>query len=203
MNGIDVSHHNGKINWPTVRRAGFEFAIIKCTESLMFKDAMFETNKGGARSAGVLPGYYHFARGNDPVKEAQHFLKNVGDIRLGELVALDYEIYTLSDPAAWCRIWLDTVEKKLGFKPLLYTYHALLIKYDWRKVSSGDFGLWGARYGMNTGYKVTSIEPNTGSWKFWAIWQFSSRGKVPGIIGNVDLNYFKMDITTLKKYGAK
>lgn len=205
MIGIDVSHWQGTINWSKVKNSGVEFAIIKCSESINFVDAMFYQNKTQARKAGVLCGYYHFARGGDYKKEADWFLKNVGDLKEGELIALDYEIYTLPDPADWCEKWLSYVESKVGFKPMLYTYHALLNKYNWEKVSDNNFGLWAARYGSSKIYipHYLCLAPTSATFPFWAIWQYSSKGTVAGISGNVDMNHTKMNIETLKKYGKK
>lgn len=200
MKGIDVSHWQGDIDWGSVKT---DFAFMKVSEGTGFFDEKFVKNKKEARDRGILCGYYHFARANDPVEEADWFISNVGDIKKGELVALDYEIYTLNDPSDWCRKWLDRVESKLGFKPLLYTYDALLKKYNWSKVSDGNFGLWAARYGLQQPEPNFDYQPSTGSWAFWAIWQYTSKGSIKGIKGNVDLNYSKMDIDTLKKYGSK
>lgn len=203
MKGVDLSHWNGRIDFKKVRESGFEFAIIKCTESTNFFDNRFLENKKYGRANGLLMGYYHFARGGNYKTEADWFLSKVGDLKEGELVVLDYEIANLINPADWCEKWLSYVESKIGFKPLLYTYHSLLNYYNWKKVSDGDFGLWAARYGRQEQEPNNNYRPATGSWKFYAIWQYSSRGKVNGIIGNVDLNYTGMNLETLKKYGAK
>jgi len=200
MKGIDISHWQGVIDWSKVKT---NFAFMKVTESTGFLDDKFKRNQEEARKNGILCGYYHFARGGDYKKEADWFLQNVGEIKKGELIALDYEIYTLADPADWCEKWLSYVESKVGFKPMLYTYHALLNKYDWRKVSDANFGLWAARYGRQEQEPNFDYQPATGSWNFYAIWQYTSKGSVSGISGNVDLNYTSMDIDTLKKYGAK
>lgn len=200
MIGLDVSHWQGDIDWEKVKTA---FAFIKATEGVDFVDEKLKKNKEGARNRGILPGYYHFARANDPIKEAEWFIKNVGDIKKGELIALDYEIYVLNDPASWCLTWLKRIEEEYGFKPLVYTYDALLKKYSWNKVSNENFGLWAARYGLQQQEPNYDYQPSTGSWAFWAIWQFTSKGSMQGISGNVDLNFTKMDIDTLKKYGAQ
>lgn len=202
MKIIDISHWQGNIDWAKVAKQ-FKVAFMKCTESTAFLDDKFSKNKKEARENGILCGYYHFARGGDFKQEADWFLSNIGDIKEGELVALDYEIYTLADPAEWCKNWLEYVESKIGFKPLLYTYHAIINKYDWKKVSDGNFGLWVARYGLQQTEPNEKYAPAIGSWAFYAIWQYCSQGKVDGIGGNVDLNYTKMDLETLKKYGAK
>ena len=194
MKGLDISHHQndaGKIDWGKVQ--GYEFVFVKCTEGTSYVDPKYKENRAAIRSKGLLFGAYHFANGTDAMAEANHFLANVGDLQEGEIVVLDYETKVLKDPAAWSLVWLQRVESKLGFKPMLYTYDAMLRAYDWSKVSNNNNGLWAARYSL--------LSPNTGSWPFWAIWQYSSKGKVPGFTGNVDLNTTKMDLETLKKYG--
>ena len=194
MKGLDISHHQndaGKIEWGKVK--GYEFVYVKCTEGTSYVDPKYKENRAAIRSKGLLFGAYHFANGTDAMAEANHFLANVGDLQEGEIVVLDYETKVLKDPAAWSLVWLQRVESKLGFKPMLYTYDAMLRAYDWSKVSNNNNGLWAARYSL--------LSPNTGSWPFWAIWQYSSKGKVPGFTGNVDLNTTKMDLETLKKYG--
>lgn len=203
MKGIDISHWQGNIDWKKVKKAGFEFAFCKCTQGLKYKDPTYEKNKKEAREAGLLFGAYHFADVNSAELEAENFLKNVGDLKEGEIVILDYESNVIKDPAPWCLRWLNTVEGKLGFKPMLYTYDSLLKKYDWTVVTANNFGLWAARYGFQQQEPNNLFKPSTGSWSFYAIWQYCSKGKVDGIVGNVDLNTSSMDLVTLKKYGKK
>lgn len=214
MRGIDISHHQndkGKVDLKTARAAGYEFCIVKCTQGTTYKDQFYEKNKKMTREAGMLFGVYHFA-GNfnpkdqknypqDPIKEAEQFLKHVGDLLPGEIVVLDFETHVLKDPVGWCSTWLKHVESKLGFRPMLYTYHEFLKKYDWTKVSSANYGLWAARYGLQQQNPNNLFRPATGSWDFFAIWQYCSKGSVPGLIGNIDLNTCDMDMKTLRKYG--
>jgi lysozyme len=201
--GVDLSHWNPVTNFTSVRNAGYQFCFLKATQGTTYLDPEYLGRKDKVRSAGMLLGAYHFADATDPVKEADWFVKNVGDLKKGEIVVLDYESYKLANPGDWCRKWLDRVESKLGFKPMLYTYDALLKKYNWGLVSSGNFGLWAARYGWQTQWPNPLFKPSTGSWAFYAIWQYCSKGKVPGILGNVDLNTTDMSLETLKKYGKK
>lgn len=201
MRGIDIARYQGNIDWAKVRKAGYEFAIQKCTEAVGYKDPLYQKNKDGARANGLLFGSYHFGRGGDAKKEADWFISQVGDIRPGELLVLDYEIYTLRDPASWCLDFVKRVEEKTGFKPLIYTYHGLLNTYNWKKCSDYNIGLWAARYGLQQQEPNPNFKPATGSWPFYMMWQYCSKGKVPGIVGSVDLNHCDINIETLKKYG--
>ena len=58
--GIDVSHHQGPIEWPLLPRQGVDFAYIKATEGGDFRDSAFAANWAGARAAGIARGAYHF-----------------------------------------------------------------------------------------------------------------------------------------------
>src|SRR5262245_5178777 len=58
--GVDLSHHQGRIDWGKVRASKAAFAFIKATEGATFTDPAFATNWSGARDAGVLRGAYHF-----------------------------------------------------------------------------------------------------------------------------------------------
>ena len=206
MYGIDTSHWQGdygNIDWKKVKASKFDFAIIKASEATSFIDPMFLRDKKYAREAGMLLGFYHFARGvQSPEEEARHFLRTVGDIREGEILVLDWEVEN-SNPVGWCLSFLKYVEGQVGFKPLIYMSSAVTTRYDWSPVVKNNNGLWVARYGLNDGEKNDKYPPSTGPWSFYAIWQFTSRGRVSGINGNVDINYAKMDADTFKKYGKK
>lgn len=208
MKGIDISHHQndaGAVDLKKVKAAGYQFAFVKCSEGLYYKDPFYTRNKEAARAAGMLFGAYHFAQSiNDPVKEADHFLACVGDLNPGEIVILDWEV-DFRDPAGWCMAWLKRVEEKLGFKPMLYTGESRVKSIDWKKVVAANYGLWVAKYASQLVYipEYLQRKPVSDEWPFWAIWQFSSRAKVPGIVGNCDVNTTDMDIETLKKYGKK
>ena len=200
MQGIDVSRYQLGIDFKKVKEAGYKFCITKATQGTNWIDPYYYQNQRNARVVGILFGSYHFADGGDATKEADHFIKAVGAMQEGELLVLDWEI-NYSNPADWCKKFLDRCFEKTGVRPLLYTNEARVKSINWNNVVSGNYGLWIARYYLNTGYKSPLVSPSSGQWPFWAIWQFTSRGKVPGIAGNVDLNYTKMDLATLKKYG--
>lgn len=202
MLGIDVSHYQGIINWEKVKRGNYKFAILKCTEGTSFKDKTYEQNKKNARKNGILVGSYHFANHNDPKKEAVWFIKNVGDIEKGELLVLDSE--TGQSPE-WCLKFLKEVEKVVGFKPIIYLNESTVKRLNWSNVVKNNFGLWVAKYASSVFYVPYYLQrkPVSDEWPFWAIWQYSSRANVDGINGNVDVNYTRMNLETLKKYGKK
>ena len=202
---LDTSHWNGDkglIDWNKVKNAGYDAVFMKASQGTSFVDGMFKRDKEEARKAGMLCGFYHFSDGGDPIAEADFFLETVGDIQEGELLILDWEI-NHKTPADWCLKFLNGCLEKTGIRPLLYTNEARVKSIDWFHVVNNNFGLWVAKYASSKIYVpyYLQLKPSSGQWPFWAIWQFTSRGKVDGIIGFVDLNYTKMDIATLKKYG--
>ena len=209
MKGIDISHYQneaGKIDWDKVKASEYKFCFVKCTEGVTYRDRFYQENKAGARKAGLVFGAYHFARTtNDPVREADHFCDNVGDLKTGEIVILDFEVDGHADPVGWCLKWLKKVEERLGFKPLLYTNEARVKSLNWKRVVDGNYGLWVAKYASQLIYVPHTLQrkPVSDEWPFWAIWQFSSRAKVPGFVGNIDVNTTDMDLETLKKYGKQ
>ena len=87
---IDVSHHNGAIDWPAAAGAGIALAFIKATQGLAFVDPAFERNWGAAVKAGVLAVPYHFLDSEDPDGQAEHFLA-VTDLAEAQPAMIDWE----------------------------------------------------------------------------------------------------------------
>lgn len=182
--GIDVSHWQGRIDWARVADDGIAFAYIKATEGGDYVDPQFVANWDGAARAGVLRGPYHFYRPQtDAAAQAQQFLRTVG-ARAGDLPpVLDVEVTdgrSAAAIAAGVRTWLETVERATGVRPILYTRAGF-----WNPVGGGfgAYPLWVAHYGV--------AQPAIpADWDRWAIWQHSDAGRVAGITGNVDLNWF-------------
>ena len=75
---IDVSHHNGAIDWPAVAGAGIALVFVKATQGARFVDPTFERNRTAAAAAGVLVVPYHFIDGTDPEQQAEHFITIAG-----------------------------------------------------------------------------------------------------------------------------
>ena len=82
VDGLDVSHWQGTINWTKVANAGYDFTFAKGTEGVGWTDSKFLYNMNSGDNAGVMMGVYHFARpdlGNSGVAEANYFLSVAGD----------------------------------------------------------------------------------------------------------------------------
>jgi GH25 family lysozyme M1 (1,4-beta-N-acetylmuramidase) len=194
---VDVSSHQhprGRgITWRSVRRAGISFAIAKATEGRSYLNPYFAADWTNARAAGMVPGAYHYALPARPLVanaawQARWFVLAIRLTMAGRSLppVLDLEHNGGLQPrelAAWTRSFMVTVESLTGRTPILYTFRRF-----WR-VQMGNTGrlaaypLW---YAIYNGQARPGTPP--GGWLRWAAWQFTSRARVPGIAGNVDMN---------------
>jgi lysozyme len=195
LKGIDVSHHQGAINWSKVDD-DIKFALIKATEGTSFVDPNYHTNYSGAKSSGKRIGAYHFARFSDK-KEAQaealHFLSVVGDYEL-DFHILDLEVGSddLTDATkAFFQVLRD--HKRGGL--FLYTNPSFSKNHLKKDVVANDVKLWIAHYGVD--------KPTVLYWPDWAMWQYTSSGKVSGISGSVDMDYAKPELFADTKSATK
>jgi len=199
--GIDVSNHQGQIDWPLVARCGPQFAVIKATEGTDYLDPYFAANWKAAMDNGLVRGAYCFGK---PSKgsghnDARHFLDVVNDqgIARGDFLVLDLEdpdVSPTADLLAYTVDWLGTVKAAVGFNALLYSGHYFLSPHNLEgKIELKNNGLWLASYQANP-------PPVPKGWDYWTMWQFTDRGVIPGI-GNVDQNLFNGPIERLKLYG--
>ena len=124
---IDVSGNQGSaISWPAVAQAGVAGAFCKVVEGAGWFDDTAPYNAAEIKAAGLVRGYYAFARpdlGNTPQQEAQYFLDHIPDLAPGDLLALDLEMPT-SGPGEFDQFalsWLQFVEREVGVRPLVYT----------------------------------------------------------------------------------
>lgn len=88
--GVDVSSHQGTVNWQQVYSEGFRFGIAKATEGIYYKDAHLARNLEKSAERGLIPGAYHFLTNENVQKQIDRFLSAVGNPE-GKLIALDCE----------------------------------------------------------------------------------------------------------------
>lgn len=194
--GVDVSHHNGRIDWEQVAKSGKKFAILKCQYEAQSHriDEYFEYNYAEAGKYGIARGVYiYIARASmaDPIADAQALLNHLKGRKLEYGIWLDLEDKTLD------------VKGKGYIRNLAYQYADIFIKAgyyvgiycnrDWyiRLIHDDlkrDFDFWIARYPRNdVGIynPQSSLKPST---NIAVAWQYSSKGNVPGIKTRTDLN---------------
>lgn len=192
IQGIDVSHYQGKIDWRSVARSGeVAYVYVKATEGAQLVDNTYLTNIQGARRAGLKVGCYHFYRpGVSPQLQFQNFVSNVS-LRHHDLIPIiDIESRgrePLTTFQGRLRNFLNMVEKHYRVRPILYTSRDFYNKY-----LSGPFTRYKymiARYHSEVPELCDDAE--------FVMWQYSASGRVAGIRGNVDRSCF-MDHFTLK-----
>lgn len=200
IEGIDVSHWQGPIDWARVAASGRKFAFMKASDSTTYVDPTYPTNDAGARAAGLVVGAYHFARPDltpgDAVAEADHF---ANQLRLGSgdlPPVLDLEQtggLGVPDLHAWVEAFLEQLYVRTGVRGIIYVSPSFWTN---RMGNSG----WFAAHGYNVlwiAHWTTAPEPwvpadNWGG-KGWTFWQYTSDGSVPGIGGRVDLDRYRFD----------
>jgi GH25 family lysozyme M1 (1,4-beta-N-acetylmuramidase) len=178
--GIDVSHHNGRIDWREVAASGVRWCYLKATQGNGFIDPRFHENARGAIDAGLRVGAYHFAEGRE-VGEHNQFLDVTSHHALTLPPALDIEGpfgLTGRKGEAWVREWLRC-------SPGAIVYSSARIWREKRLGPQPDALLWAPRYSDHT---PDGPQPKTAPWDDWAIWQYTDRGAVPGVDGPCDLN---------------
>lgn len=182
VRGIDISSHNGNIDFNKVAADGIEFVFIKASEGRDFKDKKFRENYNRAKSAGLKTGIYHFFRfDRDGVEQAINFLKTVGSRRpeLGLVIDVEKNGNPDTVPKATVNSRLTAMVEYLnllGHRVMFYTN--LDGYYEYLADSFPGYPLWICRFQEN---------PINAEWSFW---QFNHRGVVKGIDGKVDLNVF-------------
>jgi lysozyme len=193
LNGIDVSKFQPSVSWSEVKQAGYVFAFARATYGSHEVDPYFNSHWQGMKDAGVARGPYHFfVTAEDATAQADLFVRTVGGLAPGDLPpVLDVEAQsgTGGGLVSGVQTWLNVVEQRLGRRPVIYTGPAF-----WNENLTGGFGgypLWVAEYG------VSSPKPVKG-WDAWTFWQHSETGSVPGISGNVDLDYFNGSLSDLE-----
>ena len=184
--GIDVSHHNGVLDWPKIAAAGVSFAFVKATESTGFVDGQLATNIMRAKSSGILVGAYHFLRPDASGElQAQHFLATLNKLTCDLPPVLDWEASgNLPRPqqVQCAKAWLAAVQLATGRVPIIYTGPSFFDELGSPK-GFERYPLWIAHYGVN---KPRIPVP----WKTCAFWQFTETRKLPGVPGLFDLNRF-------------
>src|ERR1700745_3580154 len=127
---IDVSNHQGLVNWDAVKSSGRIGAICKATEGVSYTDPTFQTNFTALDARAMVRGAYHFAHANtnSVASEVDHFLSVVGPTKLGDILVLDIESGT-GDLAAWALQWLQSVKQRTGITPWLYSYGSFITSH--------------------------------------------------------------------------
>ncbi len=205
MKGIDVSVHNGNIDWQKVKNAGIDFAILRAGYGKLAsqKDKQFENNYAGARAVGIPIGAYWYSYATTPDEarqEAEVCISILKDKQFEFPIYFDQEEKKTLDTgkancSAMVRAFCDALEKA-GYWAGLYTSRSVLGTHIEDDIKN-RYALWVAEWGSKLNYSGSV-----------GIWQYSDKGKIDGISGNVDLDMAYVDYVTkvkaagLNGYGA-
>ena len=181
VKGIDISSHNGSIDFKKVEADGISFVLIKATEGASFKDNRFESNYSGARNTGMKVGAYHFFRFDiNGTLQGMNLLNAITGKTLDLPVAIDVEEH--GNPSTPTQSVVKRLNEMIelissrGYDIMIYTnnngYKRFIEPYF------ADYPLWICKF---------SKPHNDIEWQFW---QYSHWGEVDGISGEVDLNIF-------------
>ncbi|OUQ82335.1 hypothetical protein B5E43_00735 [Flavonifractor sp. An100] len=194
--GVDVSAHQGEIDWERVAASGVEFAMIRVgyrgyTAGNIYQDAYFEANINGALDAGLQVGIYFFSQAttvSEAREEALQTLEWIEDYDITYPVVFDWERVdsdssrtkdTTGTVVTACAKAFCTVVEEAAYTPMTYGSPSKVGK-DLHLSELTDYAFWLAHY--TTGWQPTSFQ------YFFNMWQYSSNGSVDGIDGRVDLN---------------
>jgi lysozyme len=197
IHGIDVSHHQQNINWDLVesmqvKKIKIGFAFIKATEGIGRVDSRYNYNWTKAKQKNMSRGAYHFFLATKSGKlQAQNFI-DVVSLKKGDLppvldVEQTYGVRT-DQLRKEVKAFLETVENYYGVKPIIYT------NVDFYRQQLGsdfdEYPLWAAHYLEQQNPRID---------RSWIFWQHSERGRVNGILTNVDFNVFNGDSASFQK----
>jgi GH25 family lysozyme M1 (1,4-beta-N-acetylmuramidase) len=185
--GMDVSSHQGTVNWSTAKANGALFAYVKATEGTTYQNPAFAQQYNGSFNVGMIRGAYHFAlpdRSSGATQGAFFVSHGGGWSADGKTLppAIDLEYnpygascYGLSQSAmvAWIRDIASTVKARTGRDPVFYTSTSWWTLCTGNNATFGNNPLWVARYASTVGTLPAS-------WSFQTIWQNADAGIFPG-----------------------
>ena len=222
--GIDVSRHQGTVNWATAKANGARFAYIKATQSWpssLYKDPKFSENYTNSRNAGLIRGAYHFAMPahSSGVTQAKEFVANGGGwsndgYTMPSLLDIEWNPYSKSQypdgkgdmcygmspsqMVTWIKDFGNTVKAKTGRLPMIYTAQS------WWDECTGDstaFKSWPLHVSI---FPTADVAKNPRElpegWTTFNVWQYSSNSNLLGSTNNVDANVWNGDLTSLRDF---
>lgn len=183
---VDISHHQpDPIDWAKVKASGVVGVIHKATEGTGYRDPNYTARKKAAKAAGLLWGAYHFASGADVSKQVAWFVAKAAP-EPDDLLALDYEDNAASQMSIeQAREFIRLVEQTTTRSCVLYSGNTVKQALG-RKVDLflAERRLWLAQYSQRP------VPQSSWALAPW-LWQYSDKGTVPGIKGNVDVNEYR------------
>jgi lysozyme len=187
--GIDVSHHQGEIEWEKLfvkerYDTIIHFVYCKATEGSDHLDTQWKKNRAELQRLNIPNGAYHFfSPQTEPRPQAAHFLAHwkKSDLDLPPVLDVESEGFSDEDLIAKMKIWLKVVEDKTGMRPIIYTS---LNFFETKFINDfKNYKFWIAAYSR----KPECIDDSR-----IIHWQYSEAGELPGFAEKVDLNVSKI-----------
>ncbi|MCG6151128.1 GH25 family lysozyme [Leptospira bandrabouensis] len=194
IRGIDVSNHQGKIEWNQVPKKQISFVYIKATEGGDFKDKSFSYNWNEAKKVGFKVGAYHFFTLCKPgAEQAENFIQSV-PLEMDSLPpVVDLEFVgnckdrpKIENVQNEISIFLNKVDTYYKTKAILYLTNEFIEKYLGDQLFNHP--IW---------IRNIFLHPNTFSSLDWMIWQYKNTARIDGISGPVDLNVLNGSLESL------
>jgi lysozyme len=191
LDGLDVSHHQGEIDWEKVDRK-YQFVFIKATEGDDFVDKRFYENAERIKGTQRVLGAYHFFHFNyGGLEQANNYINTVGNI-IDLPPVVDFEF--TGNPKRFdkqrvyneLKICIDSLENYYGHKVIIYATRSTYIQFI---KNNFDNPIWYRSIMFPIGKSIKNV----------LFWQYHNSAIIEGINAKVDLNVFKGDILELKK----
>lgn len=186
IKGIDVSYHNGEIDWQAIKDAGIEFVMVRSSYGLQSKDKMFAQNVAGAKAVGLKVGAYHYSYALN-VEDAIQEAANCRDVIAKAGVLLELPVFFDMEDAdgykqrkgfafnpaeitAMCKAFIENIGLDCG----VYASYSWLADYiDWRSLGCA---VWNAQWGRNDDIKGY-------------MWQYTDRLEIGGRYFDGNIKY--------------
>lgn len=198
VKGVDVSRHNGVIDWEKLREQSIQFAYIKATEGTSYIDTTFNRNYKAAKAAGLLVGAYHFFRFNqDGEAQALHFIKNM-TFEKGDLPPMiDVEKSTLNP-------FKSTKKVVLRLRDLIHRLHVHCYTRPIIYTNKNCYNKYIKNYFPNRRLWISDLsgEPDSTIYYKWIFWQYSHKGCLEGVKEKIDLDVFRSSLQELKELSS-
>lgn len=213
LHGIDVSEHNGNINWKEVNK-NVDFAIIRIgyrgygKSGAIIKDKKFDENIKKAKENGIPVGIYFYSQAvttTEAMQEANSTIQWLKDEELDFPIFYDYEFASVSSgrlDSAWrtgklnktkmtnnALAFMDAIHST-GYDAMIYASRCFLVdNVDNKTITDNGYGIWVAEYNTSTPFEGKYVG-----------WQYSSSGHIDGISGKIDCNFWFVDDDDTPKF---
>lgn len=192
--GMDVSNWQGYIDYGQVRESGIEVVYIKSSQGSNIKDAYFDINYENAKANGLKVGFYHFLTATnteEAEQEARFFASVIAGKQPDCKLVMDYEVFggvSIEESNNIAQVFLETVKRLTNKEVIVYSDLSNARERFGRGIAD-NYELWIAYYG-----DYNNLRNIQTSWERWIGVQYTDRGYVPGIRGNVDRDLYTEDI---------